>query len=347
MSKLWNDIAQQMTELGKCLRYTMGDGRETLEEAAGLVSGAKQVFITGIGASWHAGIGVQHLFHVNGLPAHLVETAELEFMWPVPPDTALIVLSRSGKSVEIVHAVEKARAANARIIGITNAAESPLAEMSDVTLECRVAFDTAASIATYTAPGLVGGMLAAASTGIAMEPTAEALHKAFSEVDGRLSEWRDEIRRSDWLPSEYPTFFLARGGSMASSYEARLLWLEVAKAASTSMTTSTFRHGPQEILANGAARIAVWLDPERSNAHDNRLISDLRKYRCATMVIGQNIEPDPRELRIALPAIAADWQFLIDIVPIQIAAEMYGEQRGFDCDRFLISSYVVESDGGL
>ena len=134
---------------------------------------------------------------------------------------------------------------------------------------------------------------------------------------------------------------------MASSYEARLLWLEVAKAASTSMTTSTFRHGPQEILAAGEARIALWLDPLRSTEQDLRLVHDLRKRHCALMLIGQNVPNDPRELRIDLPPIPADWQFLIDIVPIQVASELYAMHRGFDCDKFIVSSYVVESDGGL
>jgi len=312
-----------------------------------LVTGARHVFITGIGASWHAGIGVQHIFHQYGIPAQLVETAELEFMCPIPPDTALIVLSRSGRSVEIVSVLDKAERAKARVIAITNAATSPLAERAAVTLLCNVAFDTAASIATYTAPGLAGGLLAACAARNLDSALQAALAAAFDRTNSCVDAWRAEVRKSGWLEAEGPTFFLARGCSMASSYEARLLWLEVAKAASTSMTTSTFRHGPQEILAAGDVRIALWLDPERSRAQDLRLVNDLRKRHCALMIIGQSVEKAPRDLCIDLPPVPADWQFLTDIVPVQIAAELYAMHRGFDCDKFLIGSYVVESDGGL
>ena len=347
MSKLWEDIVRQMDELKKCLDYTLGDGRATLDAAAALVKQAKYVYITGIGASWHAGIGVQHLFHTHGIPAHLVETAELEFMCPIPPDTALVVLSRSGRSIEIVDVLDKAAQAGAKIIAITNAADSPLAERADLTLLCKVAFDAAASIATYTAPGLVGGLLAVHAAGNLDRDLTISLARAFTECSALVPAWRTQIRQSGWLDAEGPTFFLARGCSMASSYESRLLWLEVAKAVSTSMTTSTFRHGPQEILAAGEIRVVVWLDPERSRENDMRLIQDLRKRHSAIFAIGQQKDPSARDLWIDLPDIPADWQFLIDIVPIQIASETYAMHRGYDCDKFLVSSYVVESDGGL
>ena len=347
MSKLWEDIVRQMDELKKCLDYTLGPGRAKLDAAAALVKQAKYVYITGIGASWHAGIGVQHLFHTHGISAHLVDTAELEFMCPIPPDTALVVLSRSGRSIEIVNALDKAAQTNAKVIGITNAADSPLGERADVTLLCNVAFDAAASIATYTAPGLVGGLLAVHSAGKLEGELTKALAQAFADTNALVPAWRTQIRKSGWLEAEGPTFFLARGCSMASSYEARLLWLEVAKATSTSMTTSTFRHGPQEILAAGDIRVVVWLDPARSRENDLRLINDLRKRHSAVFVVGQQIEPNPRDLWIDLPEIPADWQFLTDIVPIQIAAETLALHRGYDCDKFLVCSYVVDSDGGL
>jgi hypothetical protein len=48
-----------------------------------------------------------------------------------------------------------------------------------------------------------------------------------------------------------------------------------------------------------------------------------------------------------LPGIAARWQFLIDIIPIQIAAERMASVRGEDPDSFRLCSYIVEDEGGL
>jgi len=322
-------------------------GKARLDAAASLVNQSRHVYITGIGASWHASIGVQHLFQMHGIPAHAVDTAELEIMWPIAADATVIVLSRSGRSIEIIRVLEKAKHANARIVAITNAGDSPLARGADVALLCNVQFDNAASIATYTAPGLVGGLLAARCAAVMDEALVASLSTAFAQTGVRIHSWRDVIERSDWLNINAPTFFLARGGSMASSYEGRLLWIEVARAASSAMGTGAFRHGPQEILAAGRARIAIWIDAERSREQDMQLVRDLRKYDCPIFLIGQKISGNSTDLCIDLPQIPADWQFLIDIVPLQIAVEIHGMWRGFDPDSFEICSHVVESEGGL
>ncbi|HRK33326.1 MAG TPA: SIS domain-containing protein [Candidatus Hydrogenedentes bacterium] len=347
MSKLWDDIERQMSDLRQCLGYTTGAGKSQLDLAAALVAKARHVIITGIGASWHAGMGVQHLFHMHGIPAHLVDTAELEIMWPIPADATLIILSRSGKSIEIVRTLDKAEAAKANIIAITNALESPLADRAHVSLLCNVPFDNAASIGTYTSPGLVGGLLAAHTAAKLSKPLTDSLDAAFAEAGARLQTWRTAIRRSDWLDGTMPTFFLARGASLASCHEARLLWLEVARAPSLAMATGAFRHGPQEILADGPARIALWLEPERFRRQDLVLVQDLRKRRCNMLMIGQDVPNDPREVSFDIPKVPADWQFLVDIVPIQIAAELYAMHRGYNPDKFEVCSYVVESEGGL
>ena len=49
----------------------------------------------------------------------------------------------------------------------------------------------------------------------------------------------------------------------------------------------------------------------------------------------------------SLPAVPAAWQFIVDILPAQLAAEHLSHRRGVDCDRFRVCSYVVEAEGGL
>jgi hypothetical protein len=65
------------------------------------------------------------------------------------------------------------------------------------------------------------------------------------------------------------------------------------------------------------------------------------------MLIGQEVDASAADLIIQLPSIPAPWQFLIDIVPMQIAAECLARAAGRDCDSFRLCSYVVLSEGGL
>jgi hypothetical protein len=65
------------------------------------------------------------------------------------------------------------------------------------------------------------------------------------------------------------------------------------------------------------------------------------------MLIGQQLPADAAELIFQLPATRADWQFLIDIVPVQLAAERLAVISGVDCDSFRLASYIVQDDAGL
>jgi glucosamine--fructose-6-phosphate aminotransferase (isomerizing) len=50
---------------------------------------------------------------------------------------------------------------------------------------------------------------------------------------------------------------------------------------------------------------------------------------------------------LRLPKIPCDWQFLIDVIPAQLAAERLARMSGVDCDSFRFCSYIVEDESGL
>ena len=65
------------------------------------------------------------------------------------------------------------------------------------------------------------------------------------------------------------------------------------------------------------------------------------------MVIGQSIPPDAGDLVLQLPPVPEEWQFMVDILPAQLAAENLARLSGVDCDSFRVCSYIVEDEYGL
>jgi glutamine---fructose-6-phosphate transaminase (isomerizing) len=346
MKKLLENILAEPAELRKSLAFALGDGRAALDKAAAAVKAANHVFITGIGSSWHAGMAVQALFERVGFPVHLADASELLHVVTIPAGSAVIALSRSGKSVEIVKLMEKCKKAGAKVVAVTNTPDSPLGTAADVRLELRAAFDHQISITMYSALTLVGGLLACAATGTLARDLGAQLGQALSAAESRFDAWRAAVAGSDWLTAEAPTYFLARGGSLATAYEIRLLWEEACKAPASSYTTGGFRHGPQEILKQGL-RIGLWIDRDILRAEDLALAKDMRRYGAKVMVIGQDLPPDAGDLVFSLPAIPSAWQFLIDAMPAQFASEHLSRLRGVDCDSFIVCPYVISSEGGL
>jgi len=52
-------------------------------------------------------------------------------------------------------------------------------------------------------------------------------------------------------------------------------------------------------------------------------------------------------LTLQLPGIPAPWQFLVDCIPVQLAAEQLARLSGEDSDTFRLCSFVVEDEAGL
>lgn len=346
MTHFLQDILRQPGELIKSLRHTTGPGWEDLQRAAAVVRSAKQVYVSGIGSSWHAGMAVQSMFQSNGWPAVLFDASELLHFAELPPQSAIIVLSRSGRSVEVRQLLAKAKSQHAVVIGLTNTPESPLAEEAEIVLPLACAFDHQVSVAMYSAPAMVGALLALAASDRLADAATEALRSSIEAASEAMPGWLSALDESDWLEPDAHYYFLGRGGSLSSCYEARLLWEEAAKTPASAMGTGGFRHGPQEMVREGV-RIGLWVDGTRLREEDLVLARDLRKLGANVMLIGQGLCAELADLVFCLPPIPHAWQFLIDIIPAQLASERFARLRGVDCDAFRICSYIVESEGGL
>jgi fructoselysine-6-P-deglycase FrlB-like protein len=440
MTHFLSDILRQPRELQRVLGLLVGHDEDApasaqLKAAVEAVFSAEQVYLTGIGSSWHAALNVGAIFSAHGRPVYLQDAAELLQFATIPENSALIVISRSGRSIEIVQLLDKAAESRANVVGITNAADGDLARRAQFPIVIPVEMDHAISVNTYTTLALAAGMLAAtvlekagksflqglkpaedtrSTRGLKPPPPKEknfatndavpeegkadpsaspqsagqagcarahpegrddnsgasqqewelasSLSRALSEVERAIPGWQEQIEKSAWLRLGSTTYFLARGSSLGSAFEARLMWEEGVKTPATAMGAASFRHGPQEIVGgrDGAAsrrdagatkdngmRFGIWIDAERMREEDLALALDLRRLGAKVMLIGQNVPADAGDLVFNLPAIPGEWQFLIDIIPAQLTAERLARLTGVDPDTFRLCSFVVEDDAGL
>jgi glucosamine--fructose-6-phosphate aminotransferase (isomerizing) len=276
----------------------------------------------------------------------MLDASELLQFGKIPPDATILVLSRSGRSVEIVKLLAKARAARATVIGVTNFEDGPLAQEAAIPFVIPVRADHGISVNTYSALAVVAAAIASATVSSFDEKLATALSSAVAEAAKSFSGWQQQLANTSWLLPGVPYYFLARGSSLASAYEAGLLWEEGAKLPATAMGTGSFRHGPQEVMMKDV-RIAIWIDGEQMREQDLAIAHDLRDLGASVMLTGRDIPGDSGDLVFQLPRLPLQWQFLADIFPVQLAAERLAQLAGVDCDSFRFASYIVEDDHGL
>jgi glutamine---fructose-6-phosphate transaminase (isomerizing) len=344
-TRFLQDIIRQQVEMQRTIDYLMGPGQKALQEASSLIRSARDVVITGIGASWNAALSAGTLLYLGGRPAYMQEASELLHFTAIPRGSVIIAISRTGRSIEIVQLLDKAEASGATIIGITNSADSPLARESVVAIVAPTRLDHGISVNAYSTLLIAASALASsATTGFAS--VAEPLLRAVREGGQCLEFWQEQLEKSSWLTSGAPYYFLARGGSLGTCHEARLLWEEGVKMPATAMSTSGFRHGPQEIIREGM-RFCLWIDQDQMRDQDLSVAHDLRELGASLMLIGENLPRNAGDLVCQLPTSPPHWQFVIDVLPIQLAAERLSRLSGVDCDSFRICSYVVEDEHGL
>ena len=346
MTHFLQDILRQPAEIRRTIDFLRGPGQHRLAEAAAAVRNSHHVYLTGIGSSWHAALTAGPLFSLGARPVYMQDAAELLQFATVPSGAVIIVISRTGRSVEIVHLLAKARECGALVIGVTNSEDGPLAREAQIPIVVATKFDHGISVNTYSTVALAAGALAAASVGAHDYTLSDAVLDAVMESDRAIAGWQRQIADTVWLLPGTVCYFLGRGSSLGSCHEARLLWEEGAKSPATAMGTGGFRHGPQEIVAEGS-RFGMWIDGARMRGQDLAVARDLGRLGASVMLIGQDIPEDAADLVFRLPKIPSHWQFLIDIIPAQLAAERLARLAGVDCDSFRLCSYIVEDEWGL
>lgn len=110
---------------------------EKIEQAVGVLSRAENILILGVGAS--GTIAEDFYIRLMRIGFRAVSLTDSHLMQiqasQCGPDTAVIAISHTGKTREIVSAVRTARECGAPTIGITGYPDTPLKEVSDICLE--------------------------------------------------------------------------------------------------------------------------------------------------------------------------------------------------------------------
>jgi glucosamine--fructose-6-phosphate aminotransferase (isomerizing) len=161
---LHEEIFEQPLVLGRLVESQL----DTVQRIAVAIKKADidYIFLTARGTSDHAGLYAKYLWGmVNQLPVALAAPS-LFSVYKQPPRlsrAAVVGISQSGQSPDIVSVLAEGRRQGALTVAITNAPASPLAENADHVLDIGAGPEKAvAATKTYTAQLMAIGMLSAA-----------------------------------------------------------------------------------------------------------------------------------------------------------------------------------------
>jgi glucosamine--fructose-6-phosphate aminotransferase (isomerizing) len=318
------DILGQPRALRGLLSAGLGSAATTFLSQG--LSGFDRILITGMGASLYASYPSYLRLARAGLPVWLVETGELLHDVPelVTGRSLLWVASQSGESAEVQALLERCANPRPTVLGIVNNTGSALAQAADVVIELHAGEETAVSTRTYV------NTLAASALAVRLalgEPEGTDLFDTTGAMQHYLDDWRahaDAI--SDAISTPDTLVILARGASLAAANTGALIIKEAAKYHAEALSTSQFRHGPLEMVAEGVT--AVLLEGDRHTAPlGQRLADDIRRYGGRVVWLGQRVL-DPDAIQLAAYRGAA--RHIAEILPLQLLSVVLAERTGIE-----------------
>jgi glucosamine--fructose-6-phosphate aminotransferase (isomerizing) len=346
MPNLASNIYAQPESLTRTLHYQCKEGAPAMKEAARLLRSGKKIIITAMGASLFASIPLQYFLCSLGLDAVAIEAGELlHYLNSAWKDAVVLLVSRSGESVEIAKLLEKMKG-KVPIIGVTNEPLSQLSRSADVSLSIASLNDEMVAIQTYTGTLLtlhLLGNLVADSFDAASEEVRTLLPSFASLVEASMNalpSW------DAFLLPPATLYLLARGPSLASAHEGALLFHEVAKSPAVAMPIASFRHGPVEVVDQNF-RGFVFAPQDLTRDLNLSLAHDLVRFGGAIRLLG----PSGSQVRDArwcdLPSVSETLAPLFEIVPLQAAAFQLAILRGIEPGSFRYASQVAVDEGSF
>jgi glucosamine--fructose-6-phosphate aminotransferase (isomerizing) len=251
----------------------------------------------------------------------IVETSDLlHYRLEVCREATVLVVSRSGESVEAIKLLPALKRLGAKVIGVTNEAASTLARESDYTILVNSGRDEMVALQSYT-----GTMLALLLL-VSEDDQAEA-------AIARVQQMITACEKAAAWPLERTVYVLGRGPSLASAHEGALLFHETAKFPAIPMEAGSFRHGPLEVV-DREFRAIVFASQPGTRGLDLHLASDLR-------ALGGQVE------LIAVEEVPLRFVPMVEIIPVQFAAMRLAQAQGIRPGEFRYVTQVTQSETGF
>ena len=250
--------------------------------------------------------------------------------------TVLIATSQSGKSPDIVTALQAAKQAGAFTIAFFNVTDSPLANEADVAIALHAGPEkSVAATKSYLAT----------VAGIAQLVAAWAGDSALTEALTRLPDLMTRAWGLDWskaaerLINARDLYVIGRGVGFGAAQEAALKFKETCSLHAEAFSAAEVRHGPMALAKDGFPAL-ILSQSDETRAGVKELVDALAASGAEILLAGFD---DPRAR--VLPTVDADpaLQPILMLQSFYRMAEQLSRARGFNPDSPPLLNKVTET----
>ena len=304
-------------------RYTivksMQQDKKNLEKFCDILTGGKNIYITGSGTSYHSALLAKQIFSKSKIHVETIMSSEFQYSSDMlDENSVLLAISQSGETADVIQSVKSAKTMGAKVISIVNIPTSSLARLSDSYLEvkCGPEIGVAATKSFTSQIALlyyVADIIGRKSNGISS--SKDILVKAVIQVlelDSQIERIADQLKHSK------DVYILGRSLHFPICLEGALKIKELSYIHAEGMAAGELKHGPLALIDTNS--IVIVLHPDDSTYGDTLSNIHTIKSRGAKIVGISNKKDALYDYQITIPTINESLYPLIEVIPLQLLA---------------------------
>jgi glutamine---fructose-6-phosphate transaminase (isomerizing) len=305
---------------------------------------SKTIYFTGSGTSYHSALlAKQILARFAKIRAESIMSSEFQYaLDPIDSGSALVAISQSGETADVLQSVKAAKEIGAKILSIVNVPTSSLARISDsfLCIDCGPEVGVAATKSFTGQLSLLYGIVDNLCNGcIGYESgkleLVDAIHKVLDS--------ENEIRKiADCIRDTKDVYIMGRSMHYPIALEGALKIKELAYIHAEGIAAGELKHGPLALIDRKS--IVIIINPTDATYADNIASANEIKARGA-VIIGVSDKPnDVYDIFIRIPSIKEPLYPLLEVIPFQILAYYLalGNKANPDYPRNLAKSVTVK-----
>ena len=315
----------------------------------------EKILIVGCGTSWHAGLVASYfLEEVARIPTQVEIASELRYKNPViTPNTLVIAISQSGETADTIAAVKELRSRGAKVLGLTNVANSSLSRESDGVIFLRAGPEIGVcSTKAFSNQVICMALLTLSLARMRHMPKLEG--QAFLEAIKALPDQVEEVLKLhpdiQKIAKKYAYkqnfFFVGRNAQFPAALEGALKLKEISYINAVVYPAGELKHGPIALIDENTPTVAL----TTNRATYEKILSNLQEIKARSGPIIAISEEKNGDLSdkatdiVYIPKTLDPLAPLLSSVACQLFAYYIALERGCDIDqpRNLAKSVTVE-----
>ena len=307
-----------------------------------LLAGAKSVYITGSGTSYHSALIFKYMLaRFVKIRAETVMSSESPYaLSSIDNDSVLIAISQSGETADVLDSVRLARRQRAKILSIVNVATSSLARNSDafLSINCGPEIGVAATKSFTGQLALIYSVTDRLCSGCLATARAEFA----IAVENVIANQASAMRVAEQMKDSSDIYLLGRSLHYPVALEGALKLKELAYVHAEGIPAGELKHGPLALMEKNT--FVIMINPHDATFSDTISNAHEIKARGATVIGISDRNDDVYDHWIEISYLKEEAFYpIVEVIPLQMLAYQMALARNADPDypRNLAKSVTV------